>query len=319
MEKSQWDIVNRIRVLYSALQKAIRWCETNDARYFAQEIIEMEIPAPINRLLTIAAEDIGLADPTLLRYVGDCLDTFEAMVKEREISKKSVSAFPELRAVIDQAVIAAALSYKSRLLPMLCFTTLFEIYKKEDFRQSLRDYKDRFQKAIQRQDEKEATYYAYVLGLFLASERSVLEIAPQESKSRNAELIDEWIHEYRRNKETMALAGIISLLCRDLDYSHGEYRNQVSDWLSRPIEKATAPDRAYDMHTYEGKKKGRGLDHFFKEAASVKNERFPNDWEEVGKEAYFQAQREGIPEAGDLINAIKEKVKKESVNDLFRV
>ena len=117
----------------------------------------------------------------------------------------------------------------------------------------------------------------------------------------------------------MALAGIISLICRDLNYPHGEYLDQVSDWLSRPIEKATVPGRAYDMHTYEGKKKGRGLEHFFKEAASVKNERFANDWEEVGKKAYFQAQREGVPEAENVINAIKERVKKESVTDLFKV
>lgn len=116
----------------------------------------------------------------------------------------------------------------------------------------------------------------------------------------------------------MALAGIISLLCRDLG-PHGEYRNQVNDWLSRPIEKAPIPDRAYDMHTFEGgQKKGRGLEHFFNEAASVKKERFPNDWEEVGKKAYFQARKEGVPEADDVINAIKEKVRKESVTDLFR-
>jgi hypothetical protein len=320
MEKSHWETKNRIFVLYSALQKAVRWCEVNDARCFAQDFIEMGMPGhPINRLLIIASEDIGLADPTLLMYVRECVDTFESAVREREIPKGNVSAFPEIRAIIDRAVIAAALSYKSRLLPMLCFATLFEIYKKEDFSCRVGEYENRFRTAIQNRDEKEAAYYGYVLAQFLGSEDSALEIARQESKSRNTELIHDWIHEYRRKKEIMALAGIISLLCRDLNYPHGEYRDQESDWLSRPMEEAAIPDRAYDMHTYEGKKKGRGLEHFFNEAASVRNERFPNDWEEVGKKAYFQAQREAVPEAVDLIKAIKERVKKESVTDLFRV
>ncbi len=30
-----------------------------------------------------------MADPTLLKYVADCLDTFEATVKEREIPQKT--------------------------------------------------------------------------------------------------------------------------------------------------------------------------------------------------------------------------------------
>jgi hypothetical protein len=335
LEKSQWDIVNRIHVLYSALQKAIRWCETNDARYFAQALIEMEIPAPINRLLIIAAEDVGLADPTLLRYVGECLDTFETMVKEYEAPKNNVSAFPEIRAVVDRAVIAAALSYKSRLLAMLSFATSFEIYKKEDFSHHLSEYKTRFHTAIQRQDEKEAAYYGYVLGFCPDAEDALFEVAKQESKTRNTELIHEWSQEYKKprgnkrkeEKRLLTLAGIISLLCRDLNYLDGEYVNKVSDWLSRPIEQATIPDRAYDMHTLIGKKKGRGLEHFFDEAASIENKRFTDDWEEAGKQAHFQAQKEGLEES-DVINAIKEKVKKagkgkrpasEFVIDLFKV
>lgn len=335
-DKSQWETTNRIFVLYSALQKAIRWCEINDTRYFAQEFVEMRIKgAPLNRLLVIASEDIGLADPTLLKYIRDCSDTFESMIKEFGTTKSEVAAFPKIRAVVDRAAIAAALCYKSRLLPMLCFATLFEIYQKEDFRQSVGEYEVRFRSAIQRQDEKEAAYYGYILGFCPDAENSLFETAKQESKTRNAELIDEWTQEYRKiqkHKRTeeeglLMLAGIISLLCRDLDYPHGEYRNQVSDWLSRPIEKATIADRAYDMHTYEGKKKGRGLEHFFNEAATVKNERFPNDWEEVGEKAHLQAHKEGLKEE-DVINAIKENVNKagkgkkpadEFVIDLFKV
>ena len=317
MDKSQWEMRNRIFVLYSALQKAVRWCEVNDARYFAKEFIEMGLPGhPINRLLVIASEDVGLADPTLLKYVRVCLDTFESMLKEYQVTKSKVAAYPEISAVIDRAVIAAALSYKSRLLAMLSSATLFEIYKKEDFSHDLGEYADRFRAAIQRLEEKEAAYCGYTLGFIPDAEDSLFEIVKQESKTRNAELIEEWTQEYKKiqkqkrteEKGLLMLAGIISLLCRGLNYPHGEYLDQVPDWLSRPIEKATIPDRAYDMHTFDGKKKGRGLEHFFNEAATVKDERFPNDWEEAGRRALLQAQEEGVSEA-DVIKAIKEKVK----------
>jgi hypothetical protein len=308
--------LDRMYLLISALQKSVRWCEVNDARFFSRELIEMGMPgAPLNRLMLIAAEDVGLADPTLLKYVGDSVDTFETMLKECNIpkSKVSVSGSPEICAVIDRAAIASALSYKSRVLPMLSFATLFEIYKREDFSNSVGEYENRLRAAIQRQDEKEAGYYAYVLALFLDSERAVLEIAQGESGARNTQLIDEWTHEYmKEGKEKLVLAGIISLLCRDLGYDHGEYRDQVSAWLSQPIKEAMIPDRAYDMHTSAGKKKGRGLKHFFDEAGSVKNERFPNDWEEPGKKAYFEAQSKGLARASKVIEAIKKRLKKTS-------
>ena len=98
------------------------------------------------------------------------------------------------------------------------------------------------------------------------------------------------------------------MLCRDFDYPHGEYRYRVSDYLSLAIEKATTPDRAYDMHTLAGRKKGRGLKHFFEEGATVRNERFPNDWEEAGRKAYFEAEKEGLEKSAKLIEAIKERL-----------
>ena len=55
-----------------------------------------------------------------------------------------------------------------------------------------------------------------------------------------------------------------------------------------------------------GREKGRGLKHFFDEAASVRNERFPNDLEDQGTEAHFQAQREGLQES-DVIKAIMKR------------
>ncbi|MBN1850910.1 MAG: hypothetical protein JW932_20265 [Deltaproteobacteria bacterium] len=74
-----------------------------------------------------------------------------------------------------------------------------------------------------------------------------------------------------------------------------------------PIEESNIPDSAFDMHTDEGiEEMKRGLGHFFNGAASVKNERFPDDLEEQGKEAHYQVQRERLSE-GQVIERIWEK------------
>ena len=125
---------------------------------------------------------------------------------------------------------------------------------------------------------------------------------------RNKDLIQNWVEEYKRKNELLMLAGSIVLLCRDLRYPHGEYNDAVSQYLSVPINAAKIPDRAYDMHTSAGKRRGRSFEHFFKVAASVKNERFSNDWEKAGKTAYFRANQKGLGKASKIIEAIKEKL-----------
>ena len=73
----------RLEELISAIQKAIRWCEVNDSRYFAQELIDMGTPhAVFGQLRIIAAEDIGLADPSMVSYVSDCLESVEKVIKQ---------------------------------------------------------------------------------------------------------------------------------------------------------------------------------------------------------------------------------------------
>ena len=55
---------------------------------------------------------------------------------------------------------------------------------------------------------------------------------------------------------------------------------------------------------------GRGFNHFFNVAASVKNERFPNDWERIGRIAYKSADKKGLGKTAKLIKEIKEKHEK---------
>jgi hypothetical protein len=263
-----------------------------------------------NRLMIIAAEDVGIADPSLILYERSCSDSFENLIKQYGIKKREAVKFPKLYEIVDRAVIAAAISYKSRLLPMLSFATLFDIYKKETFSKNLSEYLNRFANAVENRDEKQALYYAYVAGIFLNSMDRILTWVQRQGEIRNDVLIQKWVEEYKRYNELLVLAGSVVLLCRDLRYPHGEYNDAICQHFSSPIKKANIPDRAYDMHTLAGKKRGRGLEHFFKEGASVKNERFSNDWEEVGRNAYFLANQEGLGKAKKIIKAINEKYEK---------
>jgi hypothetical protein len=119
--------------------------------------------------------------------------------------------------------------------------------------------------------------------------------------------IQEWIDEYEKHKKLLNLTGSIVLLCRDLNFTHGEYKDAMEDYLSIPIKAAGIPDRAYDMHTSEGKRKGRGLGYFFSVAGTVKNERkeLKNDWEKVGKDAFYRANRQGLANDDRIIEATK--------------
>ena len=103
-------------------------------------------------------------------------------------------------------------------------------------------------------------------------------------------------------------AGSVVLLCRDVNYTHEKYKDAICKELPNPVKEAKIPDRAYDKHTLAGKKRGLGLKHFFKEGASVKNERFPNDWKEVGETAYLIAEKKGLGEDEELIEAINKKL-----------
>ena len=299
---------DRLHELISAIQKSIRWCEVNASRYFARELMDMGVPnAVFGQLRIIAAEDIGLADPSMVGYVSECLDSFDELIKQNGVEKKDAKNVPKLCEIIDRAVIAEAISYKSRLLPMMTFTTLFDIYKKEKFNKNRFEYFDQFVDALENNDEKQALYYSFIVDKILDDKDRLLREIRDQSERRNRDLIEKWIEAYERHENLLTLTGSVVLLCRDLDFTHGEYKNAVGQQLSIPIKAVKIPDRAYDKHTRPGRKKGRGLKYFFDVSGTVKNERFQNDWEKVGKNAFFLADQEGLANDHKIIKAIKKK------------
>jgi hypothetical protein len=300
-------------IIMSALQKSIRWCEVNPTRFFAKRYMEIGYPGgALDRLISIAAEDVGLADPTLIEYLRDCRNRFDVLVEQKNIKLKDAIKHKCLFDIVDEAAIAAAVSFKSRLIAMLSFATLYEIYQKEKFSKNVYDYFNLFVDALNKNDEQMAVYYAYVIGIFLDKMPKLLTCIQRESYRRNQELIDQWVQEYEKRKERLSLVGSVVMLCRDLPFKHGEYKQKIYQYKSLPIQKAVIPDRAYDMHTRIGKKiKKRGFEHFFNVAATVKNERpeLPNIYEIPGQNAYYSAVPLKLAKASKIIKKINEGLK----------
>ena len=211
--------LDRQYILMSALQKAIRWCEINDARSFAKDLMDMGSQPTLvfNRLLIIAAEDVGLADPSLILYVRKLYDEFDNKRKQNGIKKADAFNFPDLREIVDRAVIAAALSYKSRLTAMATGATLYDIYQNETFKENPSIYLSRLADTVKNRDEKQALYYAFVAGIFLNLKDRISIFIRRQGEDRNDYLIQGWAEEYKRDSEKMVLAGCVVMLCRHLE------------------------------------------------------------------------------------------------------
>ena len=302
---------NRLHELISAIQKAIRWCEVNASRYFARELINMGVPPAVwGQLRIIAAEDIGIADPTMVGYVEECYDHYNKVINDEydKIETKDVKNIQKLCDIIDRVVIAEAISYKSRLLPMANFITLFNIYKNEEFKKGIHDFFKDFINALMRNDIESALYNAFVGDIVLSDTKRILRAIRDKSEKQNKELVQNWIKAYERKGNLLTLSGSIMLLCRELKRPHGEYKDAIDQHKSIAIKSAMIPDRAYDMHTRKGQNLKRGLDYFFNVSGTVKNERFPNYLEEEGKKAYFEADKIGLADEKKIIQAIKDKL-----------
>jgi hypothetical protein len=138
----------------------------------------------------------------------------------------------------------------------------------------------------------------------------ILKWIQKQGENLKHDLVREWVTEYKRKPELLVFTGSIVMLCRDLDFKHGEFHDLMHNHVATPIKKAQIPDRAYDMHTKQGKKMGRGLVHFFKVGATVNNERFKNDWQQVGETACFRAEKKGVLKTKKIIEAINKKYKR---------
>lgn len=88
-------------------------------------------------------------------------------------------------------------------------------------------------------------------------------------------------------------------------------------WQENATKTYPMPDYAFDMHTMRGKQMGRGLEHFYAEAAKIENaNKMPNEeaFEKMALNADKAATR---PQGQENISCTKQEAEKLAQGDLF--
>lgn len=183
-----------------------------------------------------------------------------------------------------------------------------------------------FQKSIRRGDEKEAFFWAIELyesgyhkylwkrmiiitsediGLAEPSFPAVI-IALKESFDYLSKLND------KHKPEKLPFVHCVIALCRARKSRFVDLGISVY-WRMHEDEVGTheVPDYAFDMHTREGRKRGRGLKHFYEEGAKINNTNLMPEEEEFFKLArqidYENSKRTGRQKEDKPKNKIEER------------
>lgn len=88
-------------------------------------------------------------------------------------------------------------------------------------------------------------------------------------------------------------------------------------WQENATKMYEMPDYVFDMHTLRGKSMGRGLEHFYAEAAKIENaNKMPNEeaFEKIALEADKEAMR---PQGKENISCTTQEANKLAQGDLF--
>ena len=148
------------------------------------------------------------------------------------------------------------------------------------------------QKCIRRGLEYDAVYFAVELEEFNSTAlwNRLKVIASEDIGCANPImpiLIDILEKQYLKAKEKsddsnkLFLTNAIVCLCRS---PHSRITDDLYNVVKLENKRLPIPDYALDMHTYKGKSKGRGIEHFYSEGCKLENETLPNPYIERAKE-----------------------------------
>jgi replication-associated recombination protein RarA len=152
------------------------------------------------------------------------------------------------------------------------------------------------QKCIRRGMEYEAVHFAVELEEFNSTAlwNRLKIIASEDVGCANPTapiLVETLFKEYQASKSKLNddayklfMVNAVVCLCRSP-------KTRITDDLQNVVytervegKRLEIPDFALDMHTKEGKAKGRGIEEFFSEGNKLANEAFPNPYTEMAKE-----------------------------------
>ena len=172
------------------------------------------------------------------------------------------------------------------------------------------------QKCVRRGKEREATYFAFELiesghyGTLMRRLKTIIwedvGIGDMQASLFANEALKAMDEFYQSNNGgwRLCLTSAIMALCR------AENKSRDSDYLQAAIlfqrrtgELIPIPDEALDKHTYEGKKQGRGVDHFVDVGGILKPNNVSNqDYKEMARAAWhWEKEKENnlFPEGND--------------------
>ena len=147
------------------------------------------------------------------------------------------------------------------------------------------------QKEIRRGKEYEAVYWALELESFnpKALWNRLKVIASEDvglANSMAPVLVNTLEESYLKGKEKDKGESMLFLVNAVLFLARSPKSRIVDNLLtvvSHAEEKLEMPDYAIDKHTYRGRKKGRGIEHFFAEGAKLVNQAIEDPYEDKAK------------------------------------
>lgn len=259
--------------LRSLLQKGIRRGKKDLAWNAASLLAKNGLPNAVwNALFVIALEDIGPANPLYAVHLCQWNERWRENLRK---SKKMLSQSHEsltCMALLCKAVHKACESAKSRMNHYFAMISLDKVAGMEECAQPrhvAHEIEARAQRVIQ--DEKDYAELVKLIGLcFLTrTQHLLLEevriLAPQPELEKDVERFP-W-HLFIVHHILCLRYRTLSMEEKDLTPPHG--LTFCKDNRDEEMKPEDVPDWALDKHTSAGKKKGRGLAHFFEEGCHL--------------------------------------------------
>jgi len=189
-----------------------------------------------------------------------------------------------------------------------------------------------FQKSIRRGDEKQAMYWAvelYESGYQKYAWKRMLimsceDVGLGEPTTNSIVFALKGTYDYLASLKEKSLPEKLPFTQAVLQLVHSRKSRYVDlaisvYWQENATQTYPMPDYVFDMHTLRGKSMGRGLEHFYAEAAKIENaNKMPNEeaFEKIALEADKAAMR---PQGQENISCTKQEADRLAQGSLFDI
>lgn len=286
-------------VMRSALQKFIRRGMLFESKLIVSELDMTGLGNSVfTTMKVISAEDIGLANLNVIEIVNDYHNEWKDILKDDDVKQSESYTSERAKRTLMKCVTCMVKSKKSRLVDNVAhFLNMYDIEDGDN--KSLIKQIIKLKKSINNDKydkEKEIKLLRLVDSVYVNSELKILE--PYKSKrdvmkhlfevlyvNETSDVIESCFYETKNNRLLILFNALLITrphIYTKLKISRDEYSTDVYDY----DEDFDIPDFVFDKHTSEGKRKGRGIKHFYDIGALIKdeNEDVLNEYYDIGRD-----------------------------------